>query len=95
MSKSGNAYIAATQGHQSTLYAACRAMGIPLSEEQEKFQAYLERTYPAVVGNCVFCGSEEEVSLVPVDTPNNMQLVCIACYEGSLDACRDAAKEDE
>ena len=49
MSKSGNAYIAATQGHQFTLYAACRAMGIPLTKEQEEFQAYLERTYPAVV----------------------------------------------
>jgi len=49
MSKSGNAFIAATQGHSFTLYAACKAMGIPLTEEQEKFQAYLERTYPAVV----------------------------------------------
>jgi hypothetical protein len=26
-----------------------KAMDIPLSGEQEKFQAYLERTYPAVV----------------------------------------------
>lgn len=49
MSKSGQAFIAATQGHQFTLYAACKAMGMPLSEEQEKFQAYLERTYPAIV----------------------------------------------
>ena len=31
------------------MYAVCKAMGIPLSKEQEKFQAYLERTYPAVV----------------------------------------------
>jgi len=49
MSKSGNAFIAATRGHQFTLYAVMRRMGIPLSKEQEKFQAYLERTYPAVV----------------------------------------------
>lgn len=49
MSRSGNAFIAATQGHQFTMYAMMRMMGIPLSEEQEKFQAYLERTYPAVV----------------------------------------------
>lgn len=49
MSKSGQAFIAATQGHQFTMYAVCRAMGIPLSKEQEKFQAYLERTYPAIV----------------------------------------------
>ena len=48
MSKSGQAFVAATQGHQFTLYAMMRAMGIPLSEEQEKFQTYLERTYPAV-----------------------------------------------
>ena len=49
MSKSGQAFVAATEGHQFTLYATMRAMGIPLSEEQEKFQAYLERTYPAIV----------------------------------------------
>ena len=50
MSKSGQAFVAATQGHQFTMYSMMRMMGIPLSEEQEKFQAYLERTYPAVVG---------------------------------------------
>lgn len=49
MSKSGQAYVAATQGHRFTLYAVCKAMGIPLTKEQERFQAYLERTYPAVV----------------------------------------------
>jgi len=49
MSRSGQAFVAATQGHQFTMYAMMRMMGIPLSEEQEKFQAYLERTYPAVV----------------------------------------------
>jgi len=49
MSKSGQAFVAATQGHSFTLYAAMKAMEIPLSKEQEKFQAYLERTYPAVV----------------------------------------------
>jgi len=49
MSKSGQAFVAATQGHQFTLYAMCKALGIPLTKEQEEFQAYLERTYPAVV----------------------------------------------
>ena len=49
MSKSGQAYVAATMGHQFTMYSVMRAMGLPLTEEQEKFQAYLERTYPAVV----------------------------------------------
>lgn len=49
MSKSGQAFVASTEGHQFTLYAMMRMMGIPLSEEQEKFQAHLERTYPAVV----------------------------------------------
>lgn len=49
MSKSGNAYIAATQGTNFTLYAVCKALGIPLTEEQEKFQTYLESKYPPVV----------------------------------------------
>jgi len=49
MSRSGQAFVAATEGHQFTMYAVMRAMGLPLTEEQEKFQAYLERTYPAVV----------------------------------------------
>lgn len=58
MSKSGQAFVAATQGHQFTLYAVMKAMGIPLSEEQAKFQAYLERTYPAVVEKrCARCGA--------------------------------------
>jgi len=49
MSKSGQAFVAATQGHRFTLYAMMRVMGIPLSKEQAEVQAYLERTYPAVV----------------------------------------------
>ncbi len=49
MSKSGQAFVAATEGHQFTLYAVCRLLGLPLTKEQEEFQAYLERTYPAVV----------------------------------------------
>lgn len=49
MSKSGQAFIASTQGHSFTLYAMMRLLGIPLSEEQEKFQQYLEQKYPAVV----------------------------------------------
>ena len=51
MSKSGQAFVAATEGHKFTMYAMMRLMGIPLSKEQEEFQAYLERTYPAVVIN--------------------------------------------
>ena len=49
MSRSGNAFVAATQGHLFTMYAAMKAMGIPLSKEQEEFQSYLEKKYPAVV----------------------------------------------
>jgi len=45
MSKSGNEFIARTQGTQFTLYAVCKAMGIPLTESQEKFQTHLERKY--------------------------------------------------
>ncbi|MBA7567281.1 hypothetical protein ES708_08990 [subsurface metagenome] len=46
MGRSGQEFIAATEGSQFTLYAACEAMGIPLTEEQKKFQRYLERKYP-------------------------------------------------
>ena len=49
MSKSGQAFIAATEGSQFTMYVVMKRMGLPLTEEQERFQAYLERTYPAVV----------------------------------------------
>lgn len=49
MSKSGQAFVAATEGTQFTLYAMAKAMGIPLSKEQEEFQAYLEKRYPPVV----------------------------------------------
>lgn len=49
MSKSGQTFVAATEGTQFTLYAMCRALGIPLSKEQEEFQAELERKYPPVV----------------------------------------------
>lgn len=45
MSKSGNEFIARTQGTQFTLYAVCKALGIPLTKEQEKFQNYLEKKY--------------------------------------------------
>lgn len=51
MSRSGNAYIARTQGTQFTLYATCRAMGIPLTKEQEEFQSYLEKIYPPIVAD--------------------------------------------
>lgn len=45
MSKSGQWFIAATQGPQFTLYAAMKAMGIPLNKEQAECQAYLECKY--------------------------------------------------
>jgi len=48
MSRSGNAFIAETRGTEFTLYSMMRKMGIPLSKEQEKFQAYLESKYPPV-----------------------------------------------
>jgi len=51
MSQSGNLFIAKTQGTQHTLYAMCKAMGIPLTKRQEEFQTYLEGKYPTVVEN--------------------------------------------
>ena len=45
MSKSGQEFVASKYGAGATLYAMCKAMGIPLTEEQEKFQEYLERKY--------------------------------------------------
>ena len=61
MGKSGQAYIAATQGTSFTLYAAARAMGKTLSPEQEEFQAYLEAHYPPVVeGNEVKEHNEDD-----------------------------------
>ena len=47
MSRSGQAFVASTEGSQCTMYAVMRMMGLPLTEEQAKFQAYLERKYPA------------------------------------------------
>jgi hypothetical protein len=49
MGKSSNTFIAATEGASFTMYSMMKALGIPLSKEQEEFQTYLERTYPAVV----------------------------------------------
>lgn len=49
MSKSGQAFVAATEGSQSTMYAVMKKLGIPLSKEQEEFQAKLERLYPPKV----------------------------------------------
>lgn len=49
MSRSSQTFIAATEGTQFTLYAVMRALGLPLTEEQEKFQAWLESIYPPVV----------------------------------------------
>jgi len=49
MSRSGQEFVASTQGHAFTLYSAMRYLGIPFSKDQEEFQSYLERMYPAVV----------------------------------------------
>ena len=57
MSKSGQWYVAATQGTQFTMYSAMQKMGIPLSEEQARVQAQLESMYPPVVNNIM---DEEE-----------------------------------
>jgi len=46
MSRSGNWYIAETQGPQFTLYAAMRKLGIPLTPSQEACQSQLEKMYP-------------------------------------------------
>ncbi len=51
MSQSEQIFVAKTKGTQFTLYAVCKAMGIPLTEEQKKFQDYLESKYPPVVNN--------------------------------------------
>lgn len=58
MSKSGQAFVAATDGTAFTLYAACKAMGIPLSEEQERCQKYLESKYPPVVAKMANTSTE-------------------------------------
>lgn len=49
MSKSGQEFVAKTQGTAFTLYSAMKEMGIPLSKEQEEFQKELEKRYPPVV----------------------------------------------
>ena len=49
MSRSGNEFVASTEGTQFTMYAVMRAMGLPLTKQQEEFQAYLERKYPPIV----------------------------------------------
>ena len=66
MGRSGQAFIAATQGPQFTMYAVMRAMGLPLTEEQEKFQTYLEETYPANVNE-----HPDEVSAVELYSPGD------------------------
>ena len=48
MSRSGQEFVAATEGASRTMYAMMIMMGIPLTEEQVKFQAYLESKYPAI-----------------------------------------------
>ena len=49
MSKSGQEFIAATEGTAFTLYSVMKALGIPLTLEQEKFQAELERRHPRII----------------------------------------------
>ena len=49
MSRSGQEFVARTEGSNRTMYAMMIMMGIPLTEEQAKFRAYLESKYPAIV----------------------------------------------
>lgn len=49
MSRSGQAFVAATEGTEFTMYAVMKKLGIPLTKGQEECQAYLERTYPRIV----------------------------------------------
>jgi hypothetical protein len=49
MSKSGQWFVAATQGTEFTMYSVMRKLGIPLSPEQERTQALLESKYPRVI----------------------------------------------
>ena len=48
MSKSGQEFVARTEGTQFTMYAIMKTMGLPLTKGQEGFQAYLERIYPPI-----------------------------------------------
>lgn len=48
MSKSGQLFIAQTQGTEFTLYAVMKKLGIPLSKEQQEFQEKLEKQYPRI-----------------------------------------------
>ncbi len=48
MGRTKQEWIAMTMGSRSTLYAVMKALGLPLSPEQEKFQDYLEKKYPAI-----------------------------------------------
>lgn len=61
MSKSGQAFVARTEGTQFTLYSVCRALGIPLSKEQEEFQKELERRYPPIVEKELDDGVPKEI----------------------------------
>ena len=55
MSRSEQAFTAATEGTEFTMYAMMRKMGIPLSLEQEKFQTYLESMHPAIINKEPIC----------------------------------------
>jgi len=45
MSKSGQWFIAVTQGPQFTLYSTMKKMGLPLTERQEELQKQFEEKY--------------------------------------------------
>jgi len=49
MSRSGQTFVAATEGTQFTMYAVMRTLGLPLTKEQEDFQNYLESKYPPII----------------------------------------------
>ncbi len=53
MSRSGQEFIAQTQGTEFTMYRMMECLGLKLSPDQEKFQRYLENKYPPVVTETV------------------------------------------
>ena len=50
MGRAKQEWIARTEGPEFTLYAVCRALGIPLGKQQAEFQDYLERRYRPDMG---------------------------------------------
>jgi len=88
MSRSGQAFIAATDGSQFTMYSVMRALGLPLTEEQEKFQSYLERRYPPVVNKEV-----KPTCFGSFDDEYTMDSDCPRCPE--YDNCKETTNDSQ